>query len=85
MSEQNAPGLIVYRENKPYVRRALGAGKVDYIDLTHWSFQDRFFAFLSASGFLQFAQMSFPTPRPYRCAHSSEEKHGSLQRSAQSH
>lgn len=63
MSKSEASDLIVYRENKPHVRRALGAGKIDYIDLTRWSFQDRFFAFLLSSGFLQFAQISFPTPR----------------------
>ena len=52
MNETPERGLIVYRQNKPFVRRALGAGKVDYIDLTKWSFADRFFAFLSASNFL---------------------------------
>ena len=60
----DVPGrLIVYRENKPFVRRALGAGKVDYIDLATWSFADRFFAFLSAAGFLTFAEGFYPTPR----------------------
>jgi len=63
MSADEATGLIVYRENKPFVRRALGAGKIDYLDLASWSFADRFFAFLSASDFLAFAQTSFPTPR----------------------
>jgi hypothetical protein len=63
MSKDQARALIVYRENKPHVRRALGAGRVDYIDLAQWSFQDRFFAFLSENGFLGFAQISFPTPR----------------------
>lgn len=55
--------MIVYRENKPFVRRALGAGGIDYLDMAEWSFADRFFAFLSASDFLAFAQSSFPTPR----------------------
>lgn len=63
MSDREAAGLIVYRENRPFVRRALGAGKIDYLDMTEWSFADRFFAFLSASDFLAFAQSSFPTPR----------------------
>jgi len=63
VSADSLDDLIVYRENKPHVRRCLGAGKVDYIDLTEWSFADRFFAFLSASGFLAFAQASYPTPR----------------------
>lgn len=63
MNRSEARGLVVYRQNRPHVRRALGAGRVDYIDLTRWSFQDRFFAFLSACDFLQFAQMSFPTAR----------------------
>jgi len=63
MRAKEATGLIVYRENKPYVRRRLGAGQIDYIDLATWSFADRFFAFLSATGFLTLAQGSFPTPR----------------------
>lgn len=63
MSEGAKRGLIVYRENKPFVRRALGAGQVDYIDLTEWSFADRFSAFLLASDFLGFAQLCYPTPR----------------------
>ncbi len=63
MSDRGSDGLIVYRENKPFVRRKLGAGKIDYLDMAEWSFADRFFAFLSASDFLAFAQSSFPTPR----------------------
>jgi len=63
MSRAGANALVVYQENKPYVRRALGAGQIEYLALTEWSFQDRFFAFLLATGFLPFAQMSFPTPR----------------------
>ncbi len=63
MRATDAAGLVVYRENKPFVRRALGAGRIDYLDLVDWSFADRFFAFLSASDFLAFAQSSFPTPR----------------------
>jgi hypothetical protein len=63
MSTPEADGLIVYRENKPFVRRALGAGQIDYLDMAEWSFADRLFAFLSASDFLAFAQTSFPTPR----------------------
>lgn len=63
MSDADGHGLIVYRENKPFVRRALGAGRIDYLDMAEWSFADRFFAFLSASDFLAFAQTSFPTPR----------------------
>ena len=43
MSAKGVDELIVYRENKPYVRRRLGAGRVDYVDLTQWSFADRFF------------------------------------------
>ena len=33
MSDLDAAGLIVYRENKPFVRLALGAGKIDYLDM----------------------------------------------------
>ena len=63
MSDREGAGLIVYRENRPFVRRAMGAGRIDYLDMSEWSFADRFFAFLSASDFLAFAQSSFPTPR----------------------
>lgn len=63
MSKTSASELVVYKENKPFVRRALGSGKIDYLALTDWGFQDRFFAFLLATGFLQFAEISFPTPR----------------------
>ena len=43
MSDRDAEGLIVCREKKPFVRRALGAGKVDYLDTA-----ERSFAFLTA-------------------------------------
>jgi hypothetical protein len=38
--------LILFKENKVEVLRRLKDGRVDYLDLTSWSFQDRLFGFL---------------------------------------
>ena len=37
---------IIYEENRIKVLNALRDGRIDYLDLTDWTFQDRFFAFL---------------------------------------
>ena len=66
MGSAEAGGWVVYREDKPFVERALRDGRVEYIDLTAWSFVDRFFAFLDASGFLRFSGQTHPTPRVKR-------------------
>ena len=54
---------IVYRENKPYVLNRFNSGQIDYADLTEWSFMDKFFGFLLAHGFLEWAEGSYPNPR----------------------
>jgi len=54
---------IVYRENKPYVLNRFNSGRIDYADLTEWSFMDKFFGFLLAHGFLEWAEGSYPNPR----------------------
>ena len=44
--------LIIFEENKVKVRERLKDGRIDYFDLTSWSFQDRLFGFLMEGGFL---------------------------------
>ena len=55
--------IIVYKENKPFVRQALKDGRIDYLDLTEWTFIDNFFAFLISIKFFEWNESSFPTPR----------------------
>jgi hypothetical protein len=55
--------VIVFRENKVEVRRRLKDGRIDYLDLTSWSFQDRLFGFLLEERFFEWCGASFPTPR----------------------
>jgi len=55
--------VILFQENKVEVRRCLKDGRIDYFDLTSWSFQDRFFAFLIEQRFFQWCASSYPTPR----------------------
>ena len=57
---------VVYKENKPYVLSQLKDGWVDYMDLTRWSFVDRYFAFLIASGLLDYVHQTYPDPRERR-------------------
>ena len=59
----NKRSWIVYKENKPYVLSRFQDGRIDYVDLSKWSFLDKFFGFLLASKFLQWAERSFPNPR----------------------
>lgn len=55
--------LIVYEEDKPKVLSALKDGRIDYADLTSWTFIDKFFAFLLESSFFDRVSESFPEPR----------------------
>jgi hypothetical protein len=55
--------VIIFQENKVEVRKRLRDGRIDYLDLTSWSFQDRLFGFLIEERFLQWCGASFPTPR----------------------
>jgi hypothetical protein len=55
--------VIVFRENKVEVRRRLKDGRIDYLDLTSWSFQDRLFGYLLEERFFEWCGASFPTPR----------------------
>jgi hypothetical protein len=62
MSEAAAASLI-YEENRIKVLNALKDGQIDYLDLTDWTFQDRFFAFLLGIRFFEICGASYPTPR----------------------
>ena len=55
--------VILFQENKVEVRRRLKDGRIDYLDLTSWSFQDRLFGFLLEERFLEWCGSSYPTPR----------------------
>lgn len=61
MSESDAP--IIYEENRIKVLNALKDGRIDYLDLADWTFQDRFFAFLLGMRFFEICGASYPTPR----------------------
>jgi len=60
-STQWAP--VIYEENKVKVLERLREGEVDYMDLSNWSYQDRFFAFLLATRFFEICGASYPSPR----------------------
>ena len=55
--------VIVFQENKVEVRRRLKDGRIEYLDLTSWSFQDRLLGFLMEERFFEWCGASFPTPR----------------------
>jgi hypothetical protein len=55
--------VILFQENKVEVRRRLREGRIDYFDLTSWSFQDRLFGFLVEERFWEWCGSSYPTPR----------------------
>jgi hypothetical protein len=62
MSEEHgAP--IIFEENRIKVLNALRDGRIDYLDLTDWTFQDRFFAYLLGIRFFEICGASYPTPR----------------------
>jgi hypothetical protein len=54
---------IIYEENKIKVRKCLREGKLDYLDLADWTFQDNFFAFLLTIRFFEICGASYPSPR----------------------
>ncbi len=55
--------LIVFEEKKVEVRTRLKDARIDYLDLTSWSFQDRLFGFLAGEGFFEWCGRSYPSPR----------------------
>jgi hypothetical protein len=54
--------VILFKENKVEVLKRLKDGRVDYVDLTSWSFQDRLFGFLLEEKFFAWCASSYPTP-----------------------
>lgn len=54
---------VIYEENKLKVLERLREGDVEYLDLSSWSYQDRFFAFLLAHRFFEICGASYPSPR----------------------
>jgi hypothetical protein len=54
---------ILYQENQIKVLTDLKEGRLDYLDLADWTFQDRFFAFLLGVRFFEICGASYPTPR----------------------
>jgi len=54
---------IVYEENRVKVLERLKQGEVEYMDLSNWSYQDRFFAFLLGIRFFELCAASYPSPR----------------------
>ncbi len=61
MSERKP--LIIFEENRPKVLHDLKDGRVDYIDLTHWDFMDKFFGFLVSTKFFEWCASTYPSPR----------------------
>jgi len=55
--------LILFKENKVEVLKRLKGGRIEYLDLTSWSFQDRLFAFLLEEKFFAWCESKYPTPR----------------------
>ena len=55
--------VILFQENKVEIRRRLKEGRIDYLDLTSWSFQGRLFGFLIMERFFEWCGRSDPTPR----------------------
>lgn len=55
--------VILFTENKVEVQKRLEDGRIDYLDLTSWSFQDRLFGFLLEKHFFDWCASSYPSPR----------------------
>lgn len=55
--------LVIYQEDKARVRKDLKDGRLDYLDLADWTFQDKFFAFLLSIRFFEICGSSYPSAR----------------------
>ncbi len=62
MSEDKVTSII-YEEDKVKVLNDLKDGRLDYLDLADWTFQDRFFAFLLGVRFFEICGAGYPSPR----------------------
>jgi hypothetical protein len=54
---------IIYEEDTAKVLTELKQGRVNYIDLSSWTFADRFFAFLLSTDFFKQCVQHYPSPR----------------------
>jgi len=54
---------VIYEENKTCVKSDLQQGHLDYQDLSTWTFQDKFFAFLLTIRFFEICGANYPSPR----------------------
>jgi hypothetical protein len=55
--------MEVLQENKRKVVEEFNEGNVTYIDLSSWTFADRFMAFLLSIEFFGYAVRTYPSPR----------------------
>ena len=53
----------IYRHNQKKVEESFEKGKLDYIDLSRWSFADELLCFALQSDFFSFSDKSYPNPR----------------------
>jgi hypothetical protein len=53
----------LYAQNKDKIRKKLTAGDIDYGSLSEMKFVDKFFAFVLATDFFDFAEDTYPGPR----------------------
>lgn len=53
----------IYSEGKGEVTEALKKGEIDYAGMTKWQFPDEFLCFALQSGFFEFVDKTYPTPR----------------------
>jgi len=53
----------VYQKEQKQVAACLDDGRIDYADLTKWSFPDEFMCFVLQSNLLQFVDRTYPNPR----------------------
>jgi hypothetical protein len=58
-----APPLLIYQEDRARVLQGLREGRLEYADLTAWSFMDKFLALWIDRGFFNWAGQTFPSPR----------------------
>lgn len=53
----------IYEKNQRWVEARLTEGKIDYADLTQWSFPDEFLCFVLERNLMAFMDRSYPNPR----------------------
>ena len=53
----------IYTENKDKLKRLLNRGRQDLVELSHWSSADDFMHYVLGQKFLEFADLTYPSPR----------------------